>query len=183
MPLQIHYMAIALNLLAGAGLLVLLGIHTSVSWRVVRTRATTQHYLLTGTRQRLITASWVVLSAFVATTIYSEVNSALMNLPHAWQLTTTENRGYVLLALGGYLAIGQILLGLSALSNGPRRRSATRSRSATHSRSAKRDRARRDGGSDLAAALASTVILAATVFAVMAMATIGYLQLLAHFTT
>lgn len=169
MPLQIHYLAIALNLLAGAGLLVLLGIHTSVSWRVVRTRATTQHNVLSATRQRLVPGTWLLLGAFLLTTVYSEINSVLMNLPNTWEVTsTTENRGYALLALGGYLGISQVLLGLSALTKGPR------------IRSAKRARPHRNGGTDLADALASTVILAATLFAVIAMATIGYLQLLAH---
>ena len=177
MPLEIHYLAIALNLLAGAGLLVLLCVHTSVSWRVVRTRATTQHYVLDGTRQRLLPGTWLVLLAFSATTVYGEVNSVLLDLPNAWQVTATENRGYALLALGGYLAISQIFLGLSALTKGPR------STGRAGARSARGARAHRDGGTDLAAALASTVILTATLIAVMATATIGYLQLQAHMAT
>jgi hypothetical protein len=170
MPLQIHYLAIVLNLLAGAGLLVLLCLHTSVSWRMVRTRATTRHHVLHTTRQRLLPGIWVVLCAFAATSLFGEVGSAAMHLPNVWQVTTTtaDKRGYALLALGGYLFVSQILLGLSALTRGPRPSSAKRAHEHQH------------GGSDLAAALTSSAILAATLFAVLAMATLGYLQLLAH---
>jgi hypothetical protein len=172
MPPQVHFALIALNLLAGAGLLVLLGVLTWVSWGVVRTRATTQHYLLRTTRQRLVPGIWVVLFAFVATSIYGEANSASLHLPNAWEAASAaENRGYALLALGGYLFVGQVLLGLGVLTKG------------SQADLAKRARKHQQGGSDLAAALTSTLILAATLFAVVAMATVGYMQLLAHTAT
>jgi hypothetical protein len=160
-PPQVHFAVIALNLLAGAGLLALLAIHTWVGWAVVRTRATTRHYVLRTTRQRLVPWSWATLCAFVATSAYGEVSSGSLGLPNVWQVASAAgDQGYALITLGGYLFMAQVLLGLAVLT--------------THGR------ARPQGGSDLAAALMSTLILAAMLFAVLAMATAGYVQLLAH---
>lgn len=172
MPPPVDLAVIAVNLLAGAGLLALLGVLTWVSWGVVRAPATTQHHVLRTARQRLVPALWLVTSVFVATSMYREANVASLELPNAWEVASAdENRGYALVALGGYLFVAHVLLGLGILTRGTQRGSA------------KGAQPHRDGGSDLGAALISTLITTATLFAVVAMATVGYVQLLAHGVT
>lgn len=169
MPEPVNLAVIASNLLAGAGLAALLGVAAWVSWGVVRSRATTQHHLLRSARQRLVPASWAALAVFAVTCGYGEVRSASLGLPHAWEVGDPGgNRAYALLALGAYLFVLNLILGLAALSStGP---------GALARAGGGRGR---DGGSDLAAALLSTLLLAAALVAVVAMAAVGYLQILA----
>jgi hypothetical protein len=170
MPPQVDLAITALNLLAGAGLLVMLCVLTWVSWAVVRSRASTQHRVLRTTRERLVPVLWVALFAFVATGLYGEAHGASMGLPNFWEAAAAgDNRGYALLTLGGYLFAVQVVVGLTALTKDPQGGWSTR-----------RAQPPRHGGSDLGAALIATMSLAASFFAVLAMATVGYLQVLAH---
>ncbi|MQA95090.1 MAG: hypothetical protein GEV11_10750 [Streptosporangiales bacterium] len=169
MPSQVHFAIIALNLLAGAGLLVLLGVLTWVSWVVARTRATTRHHILHTTRQRLVPGLWVALCLFVATSMYGELNNAAMSLPNAWQIADAgQGQGYAMLSLGGHLFIVQVALGLGVLTVGALAEGGRRASGGPA------------GRPDLAVALVSSSILAATLFAVVAMAAVGYVQLIAH---
>jgi hypothetical protein len=164
MPKQVDYAMIIVNLLSGAALLALLCVLTRVGWAVVRTRATTRQHLLRTARQRLVPTLWVVLFAFAATGAYGEVHSASMGLPNVWEVATAKGyRAYALLGLGAYLSVAQVFLGLGLLTKGAQMASS-----------------RRGGGSDLAAALVSTLMVTAALFAVLAMAAVGYVQLLAH---
>lgn len=168
MPATVDLVMIGVNLLAGAGLLALLGVLTWVSWGVVRSGATTQHHVMRTARQRLVPALWAVLCVFVATSMYGAVESASLQLPNAWEVATAGgNRAYALLALGAYLFIVQIVLGLTVLSRGSTGVLAGGPRAGRG----------RDSGSDLGAALLSTLLLAAALFAVASMTAVGYVQL------
>lgn len=163
---------IGLNLLAGAGALALLGVLTWVSWGVVRSGATTQHHVMRTARQRLVPALWVVVCVFAATSVYAETNSASLQLPNAWDVASAaDKQGYALLALGAYLFVIQIVLGLTVLTRG------------SHRGLTGRTRAPRQGQSDLAAALTSTLLTVAAFGALAAMAAVGYVQVFAHFAT
>lgn len=169
MPTQVHFAVIALNLLAGAGLLALLGVLTWISWVVARTRATTRHNILHGTRQRLVPGLWALLCVSVATSLYGELSNPSMDLPNAWQVAAvTDDKGYAMLALGGHLLIVQVALGLGVLTVGALARDGRRASSTPA------------GRTDLATALISSSTLAAMLLAVIAMGAVGYVQLVAH---
>lgn len=167
MPRQLDFAMIILNLLSGAVLLALLCVLTRVGWAVIQAGATTTRlHLLRTARRRLVPALWVALFVFAATGTYGEVHGISMGLPNIWEVTTAKQfRAYALLSLGAYLSIAQVFLGLGLLTRGAQMASNQR---------------RGGGSSDLVAALVSTLSTAAGLFAVLAMAAVGYVQLLAH---
>src|SRR3990170_4470161 len=148
-------------LAGGVCMILLLATLTWLSWRVLRARVVAEKNALRALGNRLIAALWAVAVVLVATIIFQETHSAAAGLPSVFSPGETASdygRALVLLPLGAYLLLAQVVVGLTALTW------------RLPAFAAKR-------GSDLGTALVSTSGLGASLLALATIALISFLRL------